>query len=63
MIIAELSEFLPLDKPSILCFNEVDQYDEFYKRELEFLGYDANIAYKEDKVGCLIGWDNQIFTL
>ena len=61
MVIGEISEFLPLDKPSIICLNEIDHYWEFYKPELDELGYESVIRCQNDKVACLVGWDKRLY--
>ena len=42
--------------PEIICFQEVDNYNEFYKKELELLGYDTEVAYRRNIDAELIGW-------
>ena len=62
-MISELAEFMPLSKPNIICLNEVDHYDDFYKSKLRKLGYHTEVVWRNNKDATLIGWDSKQFKL
>ncbi|CDH51607.1 ngl2p [Lichtheimia corymbifera JMRC:FSU:9682] len=60
MIAAEISMY----KPDLMCLQEVDQYDTFYKPLLEKLGYKAeHFTHPKKKHGCLIGYNATLFEM
>jgi len=44
--------------PSIICMQEVDEYDKFYKPKLEALGYETHLNKREKlfRHGALVGF-------
>lgn len=54
-VIREISEQKD-SKPEIICFQEIDNYEKFYKGELDQLGYDTEVAWRRNTDAELIGW-------
>ncbi|KAG0163669.1 hypothetical protein DFQ28_011377 [Apophysomyces sp. BC1034] len=54
MIIEDIAQY----KPDIMCLQEVDNYDEFYKESLFKLGYETEFHKHATKQhGCMIGYN------
>ena len=49
--------------PDIICLQEVDHFDSFYKPHLTNMGYDTELHYRRNKDAELIGWKRDIFRL
>ena len=50
------------DKPELLCLQEVDHYEQFYRDKLAKLGYKAELVWRRNKDAVLIAYRNE-FTL
>jgi CCR4-NOT transcription complex subunit 6 len=58
-VIMELEE----SAADIICLQEVDHFDSFYKTKLESLGYQCDLVYRRETDAELIGWKSKTFAL
>lgn len=47
----------------IICLQEVDHFDDFYKPRLEELGYDLHTTFRREKDAVLIGFKKELLTI
>ena len=56
------------DNADVICLEEVDKYEQYYKDQLAALGYECNLVWKtyggyQEIEAVLIGWKKDRFTL
>ena len=47
------------DQPDLLCLQEVDHFDEFFKDRLDALGYKTQLVYRNGKDAQVIAYSEQ----
>ena len=54
---------MPETSPDIICLQEVDHYEDFYKEQIKLMGYTSRIVWRKGTDIILTGWKSKKYTL